>query len=106
MVNFFYSCILVSIKGVLVVISPVSYNRPVQTFKSSSAQRVQAEPIKKKSEVSYSRAVGVSAFLGTSAAGFTGIFCKMSTSLAVGLGVMGLALTFGIPDKMYRHGQK
>ena len=88
----------------LVVISPISYNnRPVQSFKSTSAPRGQVQSVKKKPEISYARAVGVSALLGTSVAGFAGIFCKMSTSLAVGLGAMGLALTFGLPDKMYQH---
>ena len=85
------------------MISPISYNRPVTNFRSVSAQKPQEEVPKKKSEVSYARAIGISGLLGTSAAGFTGIFCKMGTSLAVGLGVMGLALTFGLPDKMNRH---
>lgn len=86
------------------MISPISYNnRPVQSFKATSASKSHVQSVNKKPEISYARAVGVSALLGTSIAGFTGIFCKMSTSLAVGLGAMGLALTFGLPDKMYQH---
>ena len=86
------------------MISSISYNKPIASFKSSSVREGGTyTPKQKKPEISYTRAVGVSALLGTSVAGFTGIFCKMKTSLLVGLGVMGLSLLLGIPDKMYRH---